>query len=302
MSEALLRNALPGVLALHAYTPGMPIEELQRRLGLADVIKLASNENPLGASPKVREALAAAIAGDLALYPDGSGHRLKQKLAAYHDIAPERITLGNGSNDILEFLSRIYAGPGRAVMYSQFAFAVYSLATLAQNAESVEVPAFPPDHAMPYGHDLDAFARTLAQREDVSLVFLGNPNNPTGTWVPAKEIERFLEQVPPHVIVALDEAYWDYQDPELRPDARPWLDRFDNLIVCRTFSKVYGIASLRAGYALSHPTVADLLNRVRQPFNNNTLALAGAEAALDDQRVEGSNCGWFSDQRVEVAD
>lgn len=280
----LTRNALPGILGLEAYTPGMPIDELQRRLGVADVIKLASNESPLGMSPRAREALAATIARDnLALYPDGSGYRLKQKIAAYHGIAADRITLGNGSNDILEFLARIYAGPGRAVMFSDYAFAVYPIATEAQNAEAVRVPAFPPDHAMPYGHDLKAFRRALRERPDVSLVFVANPNNPTGTWVPPDEILAFLEAVPPHVIVALDEAYWDYQDVALRPDARPWLDRFPNLVVTRTFSKIYGIAGLRAGYALSHATVADLLNRVRQPFNNNSLALLAAELALDDQ-------------------
>ena len=283
-SSDLTRNALPGILGLEAYTPGMPIDELQRRLGLADVIKLASNENPLGMSPKAREALAAHVSRDnLALYPDGSGFRLKQKIGKYHGIEPERITLGNGSNDILEFLARIYAGPGRAVMFSDYAFAVYSIASEAQNAEVVSVPAYGPGHEMPYGHDLKAFSKTLAQRPDVSLVFVANPNNPTGTWVPPAEILAFLESVPSHVIVALDEAYWDYQDVSLRPDARPWLDRFPNLVVTRTFSKIYGIAGLRAGYALSHPTVADLLNRVRQPFNNNSLALLAAELALDDQ-------------------
>lgn len=284
MNEALYKNALPGILGLQPYAPGMPVEELQRRMGLADVLKLASNENPLGASPKVHAALAAAVGnGNLALYPDGSGYRLKAKLAAYHRIEPDGITLGNGSNDILEFLTRIYAGPGRAVMYSDYAFAVYALATQAQNAEAVVVPAYPANHAMPYGHDLQAFARLLRGRPDVSLVFIATPNNPTGTWNGPEEIETFMAQVPPHVMVALDEAYYDYQRPELRPDVRSLLARYPNLIVSRTFSKVYGIAALRAGYALSDPKVADLLNRVRQPFNLNSLALIGAEAALEDQ-------------------
>jgi histidinol-phosphate aminotransferase len=285
MTDALYRNALPGVLSLHAYTPGMPIDELQRRLGLADVVKLASNENPLGPSPKVTAALNEATAHqNLGLYPDGSGYRLKAKIAAYHGIEPDRITLGNGSNDILEFLARIYAGPGRAVMFSDYAFAVYPLATQAQNAEAVVVPAYPADHpTMPYGHDLAAFTRVLKTRPDVSLVFIANPNNPTGTWNTPQEIEAFLDTVPEHVIVALDEAYFDYQDVELRSNARIWLDRYPNLLVCRTFSKVYGIAGLRAGYALSHAKVADLLNRVRQPFNNNSLALLAAEMALADQ-------------------
>jgi histidinol-phosphate aminotransferase len=285
MLDSLKKNALGGILGLHAYTPGMPIDELQRRLGLKDVIKLASNENPLGASPKVRALLAeAAGSQNFGLYPDGSGHALKAAIGRYHDIDPARITLGNGSNDILEFLSRIYAGPGRAVMYSDYAFAVYALATQAQNAEAVVVPAYPADHpTMPYGHDLDAFTRILKTRLDVSLVFIANPNNPTGTWNTPQEIERFLDSVPEHVIVALDEAYFDYQDVALRSNARVWLERYPNLLVCRTFSKIYGIAALRAGYALSHPTVADLLNRVRQPFNNNSLALLAAEAALADQ-------------------
>jgi histidinol-phosphate aminotransferase len=289
MKSVLVQNALPGILSLEAYTPGMPIDELQRRLGIKDVIKLASNENPLGASPKVKAALAAALAGPnfasiLSLYPDGSGFRLKQKLAKLHNIAPECITLGNGSNDILEFLARIYAGHGRAVMFSAYAFAVYPLAAQSQNAEAVVVPARSADDKLqPYGHDLDAFARELAIRPDVSLIFIANPNNPTGTWLQPEAIEGFLKKVPPQTIVALDEAYDEYLDEKLRGHSRRWLDQFPNLLISRTFSKVYGLAGLRVGYALSHPIVADLLNRVRQPFNNNSLALLAAEVALDDQ-------------------
>lgn len=284
MTQPLLRHAAPGVLDIEPYSPGMPIEELQRRLGVRDAIKLASNENPLGMSPKVRAALASAMERDnLALYPDGSGHRLRQKLAQMHDIEPERITLGNGSNDILEFLARVYAGPGRAVMFSEYAFAVYRLAAQAQSAEAVVVPARAAGDAMPYGHDIAAFAKLLRERADVALVFIANPNNPTGTWLEPQALEAFLAQVPPDVIVALDEAYYEYQDPALRPDSRRWLERYPNLLVARTFSKVYGLAGLRAGYALSHAAVADLLNRVRQPFNNNSLALLAAEVALEDQ-------------------
>jgi histidinol-phosphate aminotransferase len=286
MSTPLTQNALAGILSLEAYTPGMPVDELQRRLGLKDVIKLASNENPLGPSAKVKAALAASVAGDnLALYPDGSGFRLKKKLAALHGVDPACITLGNGSNDILEFLARIYAGPGRAVMFSAYAFAVYPIATQAQSAEAVVVPAKAADDAqMPYGHDMARFAAMLAERPDVSLIFIANPNNPTGTWLPPDEIEAFLKVVPAHVIVALDEAYFEYQDEALRPDTSRWLKTYPNLLVSRTFSKVYGLAGLRVGYALSHPDVADLLNRVRQPFNNNSLALLAAEVALDDQQ------------------
>lgn len=282
MTSELTRNALPGILSLEAYTPGMPIDELQRRLGLKDVVKLASNENPLGMSPKVKAGLAAAVSGDnLALYPDGSGYRLKQRIADYHQIAPQCITLGNGSNDILEFLSRVYLGPGRAAMFSAHAFAVYPIATQAQNAEAVVVPARPAQDAQPYGHDLDAFARLL--RPDVALIFIANPNNPTGTHLSADAVEAFLARVPKHVIVAYDEAYYDYMDPALRGDSRRWLEKYPNLLVCRTFSKAYGLAGLRAGYALSSPEVADLLNRVRQPFNNNSLALLAAELAIQDQ-------------------
>ena len=280
-----VENALDGVRKLAPYEPGMPIEELQRRLGVAKAIKLASNENPLGMSPKVRAAIESALsnsgAGGMARYPDGSGYKLKQKLAAAHGIEASRITLGNGSNDILEFIARVFLGPGRAALFSQHAFAVYPIATQAQSAEGVVVPALPPGSAMPYGHDLAGFEKAL--RDDVSVVFIANPNNPTGTWLEPAALEAFIRKVPPKTIVLLDEAYWHYQDPALRPDVRSWLDRYPNLVVARTFSKIYGLAALRLGYALSHPGVADLMNRVRQPFNNNSLALLAGEAALEDE-------------------
>lgn len=282
-APAFLKNALSGVLALEPYSPGMPIDELQRQLGLKDVIKLASNENPLGPSPKVKAALAEhAARGNVSLYPDGGGFRLKAALAKFHDIAPERITLGNGSNDLLEFIARVFLGPGRKALFSEFCFAVYPLATLAQNAEAVVAPALPIDHpVMPLGHDLDALAARLAP--DISVVMIANPNNPTGTWVEPAALEAFIARVPAQTIVVLDEAYIEYFDPALAPPSRAWLDRYPNLVVTRTFSKTYGLAGLRAGYALSHPSVADLLNRVRQPFNLNMLALLAAEVAVGDQ-------------------
>ena len=280
--SALFKRAAQGVLGLHPYEPGMPIDELQRRLGVADVIKLASNENPLGAGEKVRQALAAQIGqSDLALYPDGGGFRLKKRIADFHDIEPERITLGNGSNDILEFVSRVFLSPGRASLFSAYAFAVYPIVTQAQGARAIVVPARPADDAMPYGHDLEGFAASL--EDEVAVVFIANPNNPTGTWLTPDAIEAFLARVPQRTLVVLDEAYQEYLDPELRPDSRGLLDRYPNLIVTRTFSKTYGLASLRAGYGLSSPEMADLLNRVRQPFNMNSLALLAAEVALDDQ-------------------
>ncbi len=279
----LTKNAQAGVLKLEPYKPGMPLDELQRRLGISDAIKLASNENPLGPSPKVRAAVAEFVQQtDLALYPDGGGFKLKAAVAAMHGIDPTRVTLGNGSNDMLEFLGRIYLGPGRAAMFSQHAFAVYPIVTQSQSAEAVVVPALPRDHAtMPLGHDLSGFKKLW--RDDIALVFIANPNNPTGTWLPAAEIEDFLNFVPPHVVVVLDEAYWEYLEPALRGDVRAWLDRYPNLVVTHTFSKTYGLASLRVGYSLSSAVVADLMNRVRQPFNNNSLALVAAEAALADQ-------------------
>ncbi len=278
----LFERAAPGVRGLHPYEPGMPIDELQRRLGVADVIKLASNENPLGPGDKVRTALAESITqGDLGLYPDGGGFRLKQRISRFHDIEPERITLGNGSNDILEFAARVFLNSGRAAMFSAYAFAVYPIVTQAQGARAIVVPARPPGDAMPYGHDLEAFAEALD--DEVALVFIANPNNPTGTWLTPDSIEAFLERVPRRTLVVLDEAYQEYLDPELRPDSRSLLERYPNLVVTRTFSKTYGLASLRAGYGLSSPEIADLLNRVRQPFNVNSLALLAAEAALDDQ-------------------
>lgn len=294
-----LSNALPGVRALAPYEPGMPIEELQRRLGVGNAVKLASNENPLGISPKVRAALDAAIKNsDLARYPDGSGFRLKRKLAQVHGVAPECITLGNGSNDILEFMARVFLGPGRAAMFSRHAFAVYPIATQSQNAEAIVVPALPPDSAMPYGHDLDAFEKNL--RKDVSLIFIANPNNPTGTWVPPDALEAFLRKVPAQVVVVLDEAYWHYQSPGLRPPVEQWLERYPNLVVARTFSKIYGMASLRVGYALSHPSIADLMNRVRQPFNNNSLALLAAETALDDDEFMRQSIALNREQKQRL--
>ena len=298
---AFLKNALAGVRRLAPYEPGMPLDELQRRLGVADAIKLASNENPLGISPKARAALERAMTGnDLARYPDGAGFRLKKKLAELHGIAPECITLGNGSNDILEFVARVFLGPGRAALFSKHAFAVYPIATQAQNAEAIIAPALAVASAMPYGHDLAAFENCLRSRSDISVIFIANPNNPTGTWLPPDALEAFVRKVPAQIIVVLDEAYWHYQSPELRPDIKTWLERYPNLVVTRTFSKIYGLASLRVGYGLSHASVADLLNRVRQPFNNNSLALLAGEVALGDDEFVRRSVALNNEQRARL--
>jgi len=266
----------PGyVRAIAPYQPGKPISELAREMGIdvAGIIKLASNENPRGTSPLARRAAEAALS-DLARYPDGNGFELKQALSRRHGLPPERIVLGNGSNDVLEMAARAFLAPGLAAVYSQHAFAVYPLAVQAAGAAGIEVPA------RNYGHDVAAMRRAVTPA--TRLVFIANPNNPTGTLVPAREVEAFIGGLPREVLVVLDEAYSEYLLPEHRSDSIGWLARFPNLVVTRTFSKVYGLAGLRVGYALAAAGIADLMNRVRQPFNVNSVALAAATAALDD--------------------
>ena len=259
------------------YQPGKPIAELARELGLEEsgIIKLASNENPLGVSPGARRAIEAALP-DLARYPDGNGFELKRALSRRLRVDPERIVLGNGSNDVLEMAARAFLSPGLEAIYSQHAFAVYPLAVQAIGATGVEVPA------RNYGHDLSGMRRAVSAR--TRLVFIANPNNPTGTLVHPDELEAFLAALPKEVLVVLDEAYNEYlPDETLRADSIGWLGRYSNLVVTRTFSKVYGLAGLRVGYAVAAPGVADLMNRVRQPFNVNSVALAAATAALEDE-------------------
>ena len=271
--------AVENVRSLAPYVPGKPIEELERELGISNIIKLASNENPFGPSPAAIAAMQRAIA-DTWLYPDGSGHVLKQKLAAKLGVGTDQITLGNGSNDALVLLAEAFLKPGLEAVYSQYAFAVYPIAVQATGATGIAVPALPSTSNMPLGHDLAAMARAITERTRV--VFIANPNNPTGTWVDAKALEAFIAAVPPHVIVALDEAYFEYIGDLPLQDGIRWLDRFPNLVVFRTFSKAYGLAGVRVGYAVSHPSVADMLNRVRQAFNVSVVGLAGAAAVLDD--------------------
>jgi histidinol-phosphate aminotransferase len=272
--------AVPGVQSLKPYIPGKPIDELERELGIKNSIKLASNENPLGPSPK---ALAAAqdVLSQVHHYPDGSGHKLVQALAEKHGVNPRSITLGNGSNDVLEIIARAFLAPCNGAVYSEYAFAVYPIVTQAIGAEHQVAKAYSKDHpTMPYGHDLDAMAAKI--NNTTRLVFIANPNNPTGTWLDAGDLETFIKNAGDDVLVVLDEAYYEYMPDDLKPDTDSWLQKYPNLIVTRTFSKIYGLAGLRIGYAVSHPDVADVLNRVRQPFNTNMLAQAAALAALDD--------------------
>jgi histidinol-phosphate aminotransferase len=263
------------VRSIAPYQPGKPISELAREMGLeeAKIVKLASNENPRGIGPRTRAAIEAAAA-DVARYPDGNGFELKQALAARYGVEPSMIVLGNGSNDVLELAAAAFLGPGRAAVMSQHAFAVYPLATQARGARSIVV------RAKDYAHDLDAMARAVD--DETYVVWVANPNNPTGTFARPVEVEAFLRRVPERVVVVLDEAYNEYLRAELRGDSVKWLKRHPNLVITRTFSKAYGLAGLRVGYALAHAPVADIMNRVRQPFNVNSIALAAARAALDD--------------------
>lgn len=275
--------AVPGVRGLAPYEPGKPIETLAREHGLdpAEIVKLASNENPRGPSPQAVAAAREALEG-VHRYPDGNGTVLREHLAARHSVEPAAITLGNGSNDVLDMIARTFLGPGRNAVFSRHAFAVYPIATRAAGAEARVAEARPADDAQaPYGHDLDAMAALIDA--DTRVAFVANPNNPTGTWVDRGALERFLARVPEHVIVVLDEAYSEYVRETEFPNGLCWLPGHPNLVVTHTFSKIHGLAGLRCGYALSTPDVADLLNRVRHPFNVNTAALAAAEAALSDE-------------------
>jgi histidinol-phosphate aminotransferase len=272
-TDHIYRLAVAGVQQLIPYKPGKPIEELERELGLERVVKLASNENPLGPSKKALAAIQAEL-GQLSLYPDGSGYRLKNALARKFDVDPAQITLGNGSNEILELVARAFLTPGLEVLFSQHAFAVYPIVTQAVGATAVVVPA------LNFGHDLAVMRQKV--NEKTRLVFIANPNNPTGTLLLQSDLQRFIEALPETCICVLDEAYFEFVADRGQDDSIAWLKKYPNLIITRTFSKAYGLAGLRVGYSFSGPEMADILNRVRQPFNNNTLALVAAEAALED--------------------
>ena len=263
--------ALACVTQLQPYVPGKPIEELERQYGVSNIIKLASNENPLGPSDAVLAAIAKA-SKELTLYPDGNGFTLKSALAEKYKVELNQITLGNGSNDVLELVARAFVSPADEVLFSQHAFAVYPIVTQAIGAKGVIAPA------RDYGHDLQAMSTLISER--TKLIFIANPNNPTGTCLADDELETFVASVPPQTLVLIDEAYVEYGDGDI--NSISWLAKYPNLIITRTFSKAYGLAGLRVGFALSHPEVADLMNRVRQPFNVNSLALAAATAALHD--------------------
>jgi len=270
---SLCDQSLANVRAISPYQAGKPITQLAREMGIPveRIVKLASNENPLGMSPKAKVAMEIAIA-TLERYPDD--FELKSAVASHNGLGAERVVLGNGSNDVLDLIARVFLTAGRSAIYSQHAFAVYSLASLSAGAELIAVPA------KNFGHDLDAMRQAI--RPDTRLIWIANPNNPTGTFLPYAELKAFMKAVPADVVVVLDEAYNEYIPPAERIDTTVWLAEFPNLVITRTFSKIYGLAGLRIGYALAASEIADLMNRVRQPFNCNNLALAAATAALDD--------------------
>ena len=264
---------LAQILGLQPYQPGKPIDELERELGIRGAIKLASNENSLGASPRACAALAGLDPMALARYPDGAATRLRRRLGEHLNVDPALITLGNGSSEVLDLAVRAFVGPGDKVVCAQYAFALYPLLAQAAGARVQVVPA------QAFGHDLEAMAKASA---DARLVFVANPNNPTGTWADRDRLEAFLTQVPASVVVVLDEAYREYVQESAYPDTLAWLARFPNLVLTRTFSKIYGLAGLRIGYSISTPEMAELLNRIRPPFNTSEAAQVAALAALDD--------------------
>ena len=283
MTSPSLSSLAPDYIrAIKPYQGGKPISELAREMGLneSDIVKLASNENPLGISPKAQMAIDDAVF-DVARYPDGNSFALRTAVAEKFNVSHQQIVFGNGSNDILELVARAFLHTDCEVIYSQHAFAVYGLVTQAVGATAVVVPA------IAYGHDLDGFLKAITPK--TRLIFIANPNNPTGTLIDKEVLHAFLAQVPKHMLVVLDEAYDEYLSAAHKSEAINWLSEFDHLIISRTFSKAYGLAGLRVGFGLMHQDVAAILDRVRQPFNVNSIAQAAAVASLaDDDFVQRS--------------
>lgn len=272
MTCDLINLATTAVASLHPYQPGKPVEELERELGIRNIIKLASNENPLGSGKKARQVMASMV--ELSRYPDGNAHDLKNALAKKHNVHTDQITIGNGSNEILELITRAITESQHEVIFSAHAFAVYALVTQAIGAKAVVVPA------KNWGHDLVAMQAAITK--NTRLMFIANPNNPTGTWLDIQSLQTLLEFCPEHLVVVVDEAYFEYVDADDYPNCIAWVNKFSNLLVTRTFSKAFGLAGLRIGYGVSHRDIADLMNRIRQPFNVNSLAMSTAVAALTD--------------------
>lgn len=266
------------IAGLKVYEPGKPIEEVARELGfddLAALVKVASNENELGPSPLAMEAMQKSVS-EMHRYPDGGAFYLKKKLAKHLDVTPEQLLFGAGSNELIVFLAHVFLGPGTHLVMGAEAFAVYFLVAALYGAEAVRVPM--PEHV----HDLDAISAAIS--DETRLVAICNPNNPTGTMVEPEALDRFIENLPDHVVALIDEAYFELMPEERKPDVLKHIRAGrKNVVVLRTFSKAYGLAGLRIGYAVAHPELIELLNKVRQPFNVNAMAQAAASAALDDR-------------------
>jgi len=280
MTQSFLELATVGVQQLTPYQPGKPVEELERELGITNSIKLASNENPLGPSPLALDAISKQ-ATSINYYPDGGGFALSKLLADRHQVDTTCITLGNGSNDILELVTRAFLTPQHSAVFSEHSFAVYPIVVQAVGAKANVAKAFPVSHgSMPLGHDPDALLQQID--ESTRIIFIANPNNPTGTWLSPDALEALFNKIPENVIIVLDLAYTEYMDETIKPPITQWLKQFPNLLITQTFSKVYALAGLRIGYSISNPEIADILNRVRQPFNTNMLAQTAAIASLAD--------------------
>jgi len=294
MKQSFLDLATQGVQQLTPYQPGKPVEELERELGISNSIKLASNENPLGPSPLALKAIET-VSSSINYYPDGGGFALSNKLAEKHHVDVSNITLGNGSNDILELVTRAFLTPQHSAVFSEHSFAVYPIVVQAVGARANIAKAFPEDHeSMPLGHDPEALLSQID--ETTRIIFIANPNNPTGTWLSPDVLEQLFEKIAENIIIVLDLAYTEYMDEAIKPRINQWLKKFPNLVITQTFSKVYALAGLRIGYSISNSEIADVLNRVRQPFNTNMIAQSAALASLDDsdhviKSVEMNNAG-----------
>jgi histidinol-phosphate aminotransferase len=288
-------NALAqsGIQRLRAYDPGHDLVALRRAAEASRrvLVELGSNENSHGPSPRARQAVLDCL-HEIYRYPDPLGGDLKLALASYHGLDTAQILLGNGSHELLMMLAQVFAGSGTEIVASQYGFAVYALAAQAAGAQLRTAPALPADHAMPRGHDLNALRREVAYR--TRLVYLANPNNPTGTWFSRDALIEFLSEIPASTIVVLDEAYHEYVTDPALPSALPLLERFPNLVVARTFSKGYGLAGLRVGFIAAHPELVAVMERVRESFNVNLPALAAARVALYDQ----DHLDWVREQNT----
>jgi histidinol-phosphate aminotransferase len=273
MSNSLKNRVNKGVLDLKPYEPGKPIEETEKELGLENIVKLASNENPIGMSPKAHEVVSALT--DLNRYPDGNASAFKEKVASSFDVLPTMVTVGNGSNDIIEFIAKCFLSSGDTAIYSKHGFAIYPLAIKASGAEAIKV------EAKNWGHDLEAMADAI--QENTKVIFIASPNNPTGTASTLEEIEKFLTKIPDNIVVLIDQAYFEYVENEEFKVPFKLVEKFKNLIISRSFSKAHGLAAFRLGFAISSEEIADYLNRVRQPFNTNSLALAAGIEAIEDE-------------------